>query len=331
MSDVASAAHVHKSTVSLALRNQPKLSATTGERIRRIAAELGYRPDPMLDLFNLYRRTLEPPRPLGAIAFVSDLASPAAFARSERHELIFSTAREEAKRLNFTLELFLVGPGQLSPARLSHVLEARGITGILLGALSPATHSLDLDWSQFCVVGIESMHLEPRVDNVSTDYCQAARLAVRELRQRNRKSIGFVVADDLGHEIEGELRAGYLVECRAQGPARPAPFCRVAKEAEAGAVPPWIAAQKLDAVVGCGIDVQELRSMLPTREARRPAWASIDIGSAQSRCPRVPALHRDLGRRAIELLVMRLQINLRGLPSNPATTLLPVEWSVDRG
>ncbi|HUJ45383.1 MAG TPA: LacI family DNA-binding transcriptional regulator [Opitutaceae bacterium] len=327
MSDVASAAHVHKSTVSLALRNQPKLSAATGERIRRIAAELGYRPDPMLDLFNLYRRTLEPPRPLGAIAFVSDLANPAAFAGSERHEVIFSSAREEAKRLNFTLELFLVGPGQLSPARLSHVLEARGITGILLGALSPATHSLDIDWTQFCVVGIESMQLEPRVDNISTDYCQAARLAVRELRQRDRKSVGFLVASDLGHEIEGQLRAGYLVESRAQGPARSASFCRMVKEGEIGAVRSWISAHKFDAVVGCGVDLQELRSKFPGREARRVAWASIDIRGGQAKCPRVPALHRDLGRRAIELLVMRLQTNLRGLPSNPATTLLPVEWS----
>ena len=155
MSDVASAAHVHKSTVSLALRNQPKLSAATRDRIRKIAEELGYRPDPMLDLFNLYRRTLEPPRPLGAIAFVSDQSSSAAFARSERHEVVFTAARDEAKLLNFALELFLVGPEQLSPARLSHVLQARGITGILLCALSPATHSLDIDWSQFCVVGIE--------------------------------------------------------------------------------------------------------------------------------------------------------------------------------
>jgi LacI family transcriptional regulator len=326
MSDVASAAHVHKSTVSLALRNQPKLSAATGERIRRIAAELGYRPDPMLDLFNLYRRTLEPPRPLGAIAFVSDLSNPAAFVLSERHEEIFSSAREEAKRLNFTLELFLVGPGQLSPARLSHVLEARGITGILLGALSPATHSLDIDWAQFCVVGIESMQLEPRVDNISTDYCHAARLAVRELRQRGKKSVGFVVAQDLGHEIEGQLRAGYLVESHVQGPTRGAPFCRLEKDGGIGALRQWISAQKLDAIVGCGVEVQELKSRIPSRVARRVALASIDIRSAQSKHPCVPALHRDLGRRAIELLIMRLQTNLRGLPANPATTLLPVGW-----
>jgi LacI family transcriptional regulator len=327
MSDVALAAHVHKSTVSLALRNQPKLNAATRERIRKIAEELGYRPDPMLDLFNLHRRTLAPPRPAGAIAFVSDLPNAAAFARSERHEGIYAAAREEAKRLDFTLELFLVGPAQLSPARLSQVLLARGITGILLGALSPATRSLNIDWSRFCVVGIESMQVEPRVDNVSTDYCQAARLSVLQLWQRGSRNVGFIVANDLGAEIEGQLKAGYLVESQAKSPGRIASFCRLNEEDEdVGRMLQWIDAEKLDAVVGCGVNIAGLAARLHPDLVRRVAWVSIDTRNAPSAGPRVPALLGELGRRAIELLVMRLQINLRGLPANPATTFFPVEW-----
>lgn len=328
MSDVALAAHVHKSTVSLALRNQPKLCAATRDRIRKIAEDLGYRPDPMLDLFNLHRRTLEPPRPLGEIAFVSDLSGPAAFSRSEKHEVIFSSAREEAKRLNYTLEVFFVGPAQLSPARLFQVLQARGIAGILLGALSPATRSLNIDWTQFSVVGIESMQVEPRVDNISTDYCQAARLCVRQLRQHGGKNIGFIVARCLGPEIEGQLRAGYLVESHAQSPTRTAPFSRVDEDGEpaAGDLQDWIGAEELDAVVSCGVNVAGLEARMSPEGARRVAWTSIDAGKVHPGLHCVPALHRDLGRRAIELLIMRLQMNLRGLPSNPATTLLPVEW-----
>lgn len=328
MSDVAMAAHVHKSTVSLALRNQPKLCASTRERIRRIAEELGYRPDPMLDLFNLHRRTLEPPRPLGEIAFVSDQPGPAAFARSERHEAIFASAREEARRLNYTLETFFVGPTQLSPARLFQVLQARSITGILLGALSPATRALPIDWTKFCVVGIESMQVEPRVDNISTDYCQAARLCVRQLRQRGLKQAGFVVLRDLGPEIEGQLRAGYLVESRMPEPGRAVPFFRLPdeKNRDAEELRRWMIAEKLDAAVACGVRVGDLEAMVNAGKGSRVAWAAIEIGSAPNARGFVPARHQDLGRRAIGLLIMRLQMNLRGLPSNPATTLLPVDW-----
>lgn len=241
--------------------------------------------------------------------------------------MIFSAAREEAKRLNFALELFLVGPAQLSPARLAQVLQARGITGILLGALSPATRSLNIDWGKFCVVGIESMQVEPRVDNVSTDYCQAARLSTLEHWRRGRRKIGFVVAQSLGPEIESQLRAGYLVETYARLPAQVVSFFRINEEGEnSGDLSEWIMAGKLDAVVGCGVNVPGLATRIHSGMGGRVTWSSIDIRSTQTAYPCVPALHSELGRRAVELLIMRLQINLLGLPANPATTFFPVEW-----
>jgi LacI family transcriptional regulator len=327
MSDVASVARVHKSTVSLALRNQPQLNAATRERIRKIALELGYRPDPMLELFNLHRRTLNPPQSAGTIAFVSDLPNLAAFSHSERHEMIFSAAREEAKRLSFALELFLVGSAQLSPARLSQVLHARGIIGILLGALSPSTQSLNIDWGQFCAIGIESMQVEPRVDNISTDYCQAARISFLQLWHRGHRNVGFAVAQNLGAEIEGQLRAGYLVEAYGKGSAQKIPLFRMDEDgANFGRLSEWITAGKLDAVVGCGIDVPGLAAKARSGGGGRVTWASIDVLAPQSGCPCVPGIQSELGRRAVELLIMRLEINLLGLPANPATTFFPVEW-----
>ena len=46
--EVAAAAKVSVMTVSLALRDNPRISATTRERVKRLAAELGYHPDPEL-------------------------------------------------------------------------------------------------------------------------------------------------------------------------------------------------------------------------------------------------------------------------------------------
>ena len=46
--EVAAAANVCVMTVSLALRDNPRISAGTRDRIKRLAAELGYHPDPEL-------------------------------------------------------------------------------------------------------------------------------------------------------------------------------------------------------------------------------------------------------------------------------------------
>jgi LacI family transcriptional regulator len=60
--DIARKAGCHYSTVSLALRDHPRIPLRTKERIREIAGQLGYRADAMLAALCAYR---EMKRPLG--------------------------------------------------------------------------------------------------------------------------------------------------------------------------------------------------------------------------------------------------------------------------
>jgi LacI family transcriptional regulator len=48
MEDIAHAAGVSRSTVSRALRNDPRLKSDTCERVQKMASELGYRPNPFV-------------------------------------------------------------------------------------------------------------------------------------------------------------------------------------------------------------------------------------------------------------------------------------------
>jgi DNA-binding LacI/PurR family transcriptional regulator len=324
MADVAHAAGFHKSTVSLALRNQSGVPLATREHICQVAKQLGYRRDPVLDAFNFRRRALQAPKALRALAFVCDLPDRVAFNASERHREIFSAARAQAEQLDFALELFLVSPTGLSPTRLNQILQARGIVGVLLGACASAGDELALDWPLFSAIGIESQDLRPRLDNLSTNYREAARLSVRQLRRAGCKRIGFTVAASLGAEIEAQLRAGYLVEYRSAARAKLLAF-HSARQEDAESIRAWIAAEKPEAVVCCGLDPGPWCSAdFPAPDGR--FWASIDITHALPSIPGVPPLHRELGRRAVELLAMRLQANLRGAPSHLSTTLLSVAW-----
>ena len=57
MQDVADAAQVHRTTVSLALRRDPRIPTATRERVERHAAKLGYRANPLVSaLMQLQRR-----------------------------------------------------------------------------------------------------------------------------------------------------------------------------------------------------------------------------------------------------------------------------------
>ena len=55
LADIAVRAEVHVTTVSLALRNHPRLPAQTRERIQELAKKMGYVPDPFLRALVAYR------------------------------------------------------------------------------------------------------------------------------------------------------------------------------------------------------------------------------------------------------------------------------------
>lgn len=56
MADVARAAGVHQTTVSLALRSHPRIPENTRKRIQQVAEEMGYRPNPLVSALIAQRR-----------------------------------------------------------------------------------------------------------------------------------------------------------------------------------------------------------------------------------------------------------------------------------
>src|SRR5688500_4585380 len=55
LADIAAAAKVHVTTVSLALRDHPSIPPVTRARIRAMAREFGYQRDPLIDALNFHR------------------------------------------------------------------------------------------------------------------------------------------------------------------------------------------------------------------------------------------------------------------------------------
>ena len=58
LADVAKQAGVHTTTVSLALRNHPRLPEATRQRLRALAEKMGYTPDPAMQALVAYRKNI---------------------------------------------------------------------------------------------------------------------------------------------------------------------------------------------------------------------------------------------------------------------------------
>jgi LacI family transcriptional regulator len=329
LADVARVAGVHATTVSLALRDHPSIPAETRARIRGVAKELGYRRDPLLDAFNFHRvKNARRPRRL-AMAFVVDGTATRFFGPKAYHPLVFDGARAIAEAHNYSIEAFTIGPKDLAPSRLKTILSTRGITGVLLSTFDIDTSSLELDWEHYCTVKIESLHLAPHCDAVSSDQFQAARLAMRRLRESGYHRIGLATAKEDESRLSESFRMGVLVE-QASLPederVAPLVFALADVRALPSILPEWLRAERVDVIIS---NWNELLDIFPAAHIRVPeqvAFASLD---AQPTTPHVAGVvqnHRLVGIRAMEQLCLMAETHQRGVGGTQSITYVPGFW-----
>lgn len=338
MDDVAALAGVHPTTVSLALRSHPSIPAATRERIMAVAKRIGYVRDPLLDAFNSHRLKQRGLKKDHSVAFVIDAGMGPIFSGSACHPLISEGVRAAAEAQHLSMEMFSLGPSELTASRLNTILLSRGITGVLLSTFTPATGSVDLDWDSFSGVKIESHHLLPALDVVSNDQCQAARLCMRRLRALGYRRIGLATALDDDSRLESTFSSGCLVE-QAELDERervsPLLFQRGPVPAVAARVVRWIKDQAIDAVMTNWVELFEPASedgagpRLTSTSVRIPrdvAFASLDVPPNRPELTGIVQNHRLVGMHAVEQLSVLVRTYRRGVPANPSVTYIPGYW-----
>jgi DNA-binding LacI/PurR family transcriptional regulator len=133
MSDVARRAGCDPSTVSLALRHDPRIAATTRERVVRAASELGYRTNPLIAAWVSARRASKPVHQHVSVAYLTCHPPSFRWKRDPHFRSIFEGAREQGERFGFSLEEFSLADYLPDLRRLNSVLMTRAVQGIIVG------------------------------------------------------------------------------------------------------------------------------------------------------------------------------------------------------
>lgn len=196
MRDVARAANCDQSTVSLALRGDPRISSCTRDRIESVARSLGYSVHPMISAWVSARRSgrrVEARLPLAYIDF--DHEVPADSEIEAESAACFEGARERSMRHGYVLTKFCWKDYESNPRRLGQVLSTRGIRGILFGSAAHPICVRGWSWSQFSCIGIGRSMQEPVLHRVVRDDISTARLEDAEAWQRFNRSIGRNAVD----------------------------------------------------------------------------------------------------------------------------------------
>lgn len=322
LADVARKAGVHVTTVSLALRNNRRLPEPTRQRLQALAKRMGYAPDPFLRALVAYRDRNSHRRNPPTLAYVTNWNSRWGWRRTTAHPDFYAGAASKAAELGFQLEHFWLREPGLTHGRLSHILYARGISGVIIAShVREFDLALQFDWSQFSAVKIDYFPHQPQLHNVTNNQLQIVRLAMRKVIGAGYRRIGMVMDEGYDITVDRLWSAGFLWEQQGLKPRE-----RIPPLMGPGGFEAWYREHRPEVILS------KAEFILPALEALRIKFpadvALVDLFLEQNdgKMAGVRQNHGTVGELAIEILVGQLQHNKFGVPQIPTTTYVEGTW-----
>ena len=303
--DIARIAGVSHSTVSRALRNSPLIPAHTAERIQRIAKESGY-------LASAVARSLVTRRTYAIGVVVTSISDPF-------NGEVVGGIEEVANRSGFSI---ILATSQADPDREMTVVRSfqeRRVDGILIASSRVGALYVPL-LSEFGIpiVLLNNQHPSEFVHSVTVDNVDGALRATRHLIALGHKRVAYL-GDRLGLQSDKERYEGYTTalgeaklpvrrELVVQGDGKPQGAREAARE--------LLALPERPTAIFCYNDMSALGVLehASERGLQVPRDLSIvgfdDLFFTPFLQPPLTSVRqpkRELGRRAMELLLMLLK------------------------
>jgi len=200
--ELAAILGLSKSTVAYALRDLPMVSARTRDFVRLRARELGYIPNPVASAFLHQIRSQGSPGYRGNLAFLTRLHQGNDYLAN-----LQNGARKRAQELGYGLEIIDIG--DYGSSRLTRLLQARGVLGVILGPLPRETGHMTLDWSKFASATYGYSMVRPAVHRVVHHHFQGMQTAFRMCHRKGFRRIGLAMRIEADKRSNQQWSSGY--------------------------------------------------------------------------------------------------------------------------
>ncbi len=322
--DVARAAGVGASTVSLALRNDPRLRPAMRDHVRKVASEIGYLPNATLASLMAQVRGGKNSPFQATLGFLNASDDPAILREIPTFREWTRGAAERARELGYSLDQFWLHDAHCSAPRLVEILQTRGIRGLIVAGLQndgilPPSHAAV--WPGFSTVVIGLRPQEPPLHFTANDQFSTARHAVAALRNDGYTRIGLVISPRIDAWLEHRFRAGFFSE--ENGSERLVfDFAKSERERFGR----WVRSSRPDALVTLHSEVKEWLEQSADPRLRAIALAHLDRESSMTGWAGMDQNNYCVGATATDMVVGMLHRNELGVPEFPRATLLPSKW-----
>ena len=321
--DIAERVGCDKSTVSLALRDDPRLPEATRQKVKVAAESMGYRPDPAIALLARQRWARHETGAGSTIAYLVE--SRKGDHRLQRRHLAGAQARAEARGYQLTEFDLSAYP---SGAAASRVLHHRGIRGLILPAMARDAQSeiQGIEWDKFTVVCCSLGWLRAPFHVVKPDVFEGVRLAWREAISRGYQRIGAALfrhqpaaLDDYARigasyvEQQESVPRGRRVPFLLSEPTRRDPFLR------------WVEQHRPDAIIGLVAPLSDWLTGAGYRIPQDIGFACLNVWPATS-ISGISVQFEEVARTAVDLLIAQMHEHQWGVPESQIVVQLTPRW-----
>ncbi len=324
--DLAKATGVHFTTVGLALRCDPRVSAATVARVQAVALRLGYTQDAMLSALSTYRHR-HSHRLAGVIAYIVTYR-PEEINVTESQLLGAATAH--ARTRNFHLEPFQIHAKDMTAVRMTKLLRARGIQGIILPPRLPAPGPMeDLEWNYFSPIAVGYSITSPNLHRVCANQAHNTRLCVTQLRERGYRRVGLILPRELYERSRGHVLGAYMAEqCLQPAAHQVSPLFAPHAEITKARVHQWLRAERIEAIALTGMPL-EILGWVQELGYKVPDDIGLAMVSRFGKTDHIAGIDerlQSLGEAAVDAVIAMISHNERGLPAYPRHLLLEGRW-----
>lgn len=325
LQQIARAADCSLATVSYALRDDPRIRPETRAAVQKLAAELGYRPNPRFSALMSHIRNSRPVAAGERIAFVWVHTSRAESAKDPFLQRVFLGAKARAEALGYELEQFWTAERGMTDRRLSQVIKSRGIVGLLL---SPVIHeaevTLDLEWSCFAPAVIGSARWSPELHHAGHHHYLAMRMTLEKLAAAGCRRPMAILEADVNERARRAWEAAFAVFHPTRAAATELLWIGLPEDRR-------VVAQRLEAnrpdavVVSDPTTIQRFRALNIDGAADLPVFNLHWLPSA----PEIGGIDQSydmVAANAVDLVVSQLNSNETGAPAWPRMLLFPGRW-----
>jgi LacI family transcriptional regulator len=333
LKDIAAAAGVSASTVSLALKSHPGIPEPTRLRVMAAAERMGYQRDANLSRLMSYLRHSHKKRDFPVIAYVANTPQPEFWRVNPYNRQLLKGLTERANQLGYKVEEFWVSDkkGGYRQKSLSRVLRARGIENVIIDPHDDMRYD-DFDLKHFAAAATAPYDVtDPPIHRATLYREETVYETFLHLHQQGYRRIGFLTKhiDEADIDLVRPFLAGYLTyQQLLADPENRIPFHAngPGEELDSKSIRNWLEEYRPEVFLFMGGPVMHLLKEYKMKVPDDIAVAYIDWVPEQVPLAGINQRRNRTAAHAIELVDAQFRRNERGYPERAKVVFVKGVW-----